>query len=159
MHGRKAGYSKLAGIRSREAGVHIALSIETSAHRDHVRMNIQDVSHNLCRRGFMSLSLWTRTYCDHNFAINIELAIRALRIPGKWRMWIDDLRLPEIIRARVQGGADPNSDQAAFFLRIFPLFLPLIPTDQLLRHPHHLRVIARVIHAAIGCCVREFFWQ
>src|SRR5207245_10959569 len=93
---------KLAGMGSRKPGVHIALGVEPGAYRDQIWRNVQYVCDDLGRGCLMSLALRTRAYRDDNLAVDIKLAVGALRIAGERRIGIDDLRLSEIVGARVE---------------------------------------------------------
>ncbi len=131
----KTGYSELAGVGAGHSGVHVALGIEAGANRDQVGMNIENVGDDLRRGGFVSLALRAGTDGDDDFAVDIELAVGALRVAGKRRVGIDDLRLAEIVGAGVERGADADSDQTALLARVGLLFLPVVPADQFLSRP------------------------
>src|SRR5262249_48666432 len=79
-----------------------------------------------------------------------------LRVAGKGRVWIDDLRLAEIVRAGVECRADADADPAAFGACRGPLFLPVLPADFFLCDLQHLRIVAGVVDAAIRRRVRKF---
>src|SRR5260370_32601164 len=117
-------------------------------------MNVEYIGDNLSSGGFVPLALRTRTDSDHHFAVDIEFAVCTLRVAGERRVGIDDLRLAEIIGSGIEGGADTNSQHAAFLARFGLLLLPVIPADQLLSNLEHLRIIAGVVHAAVGRGVR-----
>src|ERR1035441_9045806 len=110
---RQTRNRKLAGVRTRHPGVHVALGIEACAHGDQVGMNIEHVGYDLRRGGFVSLALRTRTDGHYHFTVDIELAVRALRVAGERRVRVDDLRLAEIVGSRIERGADANADHAA----------------------------------------------
>src|SRR5207244_4626483 len=93
---------KLARVSTRESSVHIALGIEAGSNSHQVRMDVQHIGDHLCRSGFMSLTLRARTNCNHDFAVNIQLAVRSLRVTGVWQARIHNLRLAEIIGTRVE---------------------------------------------------------
>ena len=150
-------HRELAGVGSGESGVHVALGVEAGAHRDHVGMNVQHVGDDLGGGGFVSLALRAGADCDHDFAVDIELAVRALRIAGERRTGIDDLRLAEIVGAGIERGADADSDQAAFFARCGLLLLPVVPADLLFRQLEHLGIVSRVVDASVGSGVGKFF--
>src|SRR5208337_2082479 len=104
---------------------------EAGAHGDQVGMNVEHIGDDLRRGSLVSLALRTRPDRHNYFAVDIELAVCALRVTGKRRVGIDDLRLPKIIRSRIKRGADADSNHAAvlFFARLGLLFLPAIPID------------------------------
>src|SRR5437868_14305222 len=95
--------------------MHVALSVEAGAHRDQIGMNTQHVGDDLRRSGFMSLALRTRTNCDNDLSVNVELAVRTLRVTRKRGIGIDDLRLSEIVGAGIERRSNPDTDQATFF--------------------------------------------
>src|ERR1035441_4682580 len=157
---RQTRNRKLAGVRTRHPGVHVALGIEACAHGDQVGMNIEHVGYDLRRGGFVSLALRTRTDGHYHFTVDIELAVRALRVAGERRVRVDDLRLAEIVGSRIERGADANADHAAvfFFAHLdLLLLLPVVPTDQPFRDFEHLGIVAGVVHAAVGRGVGELF--
>ena len=77
--------SELAGICSGESGVHVALGVEAGAHGDQVRMDVKHIGDDLRRGGLVPLTLRTGTDGDDDFAIDVELAVGALRVSGKRR--------------------------------------------------------------------------
>src|SRR5256885_8918484 len=105
----------------------------------------------------MSLSLRTGTNRDHNFTVDIQFAVGALRIAGERRTGIYDLRLSKIVGARIKRRTYANANQPAFLSRISLLLLPLVPTDELLGNLEHPRIVPRVVNAAIRRGVRKFF--
>src|SRR5208282_2808813 len=159
MNRRQTGYRKLAGVGSGETSVDVTLRVEAGTHCDQVGMNVEHVRDDLRRGGFMSLALRTRTDGHHHFAVDVELAICALRVAGKRRVRIDDLRLAEVVGSGIECGANANADHAPviFFARLGLLLLPIVPADQVFRNFEHLRIIAEVVHAAVGGGVGELF--
>ena len=139
---RQTGHRKLAGVGSGKSRVYIALGVEVSAHRDQIRMNVQHIRYDLRRGGFVSLTLRTGADRNHDLSVDIKFAVCALRIAGIWQEGIHDLRLSEIVGAGIEGGPNPDSDQASFRTRRGLLLLPLIPADQDFRHLQHLRIVA-----------------
>ncbi len=77
----------------------VALGVKADTHVDQVRTDIQNVGNHLRHRCLMTLTLWDRADGYDDFAINVELGAGGLRVAGKRRLRIDDLRLPEIIGA------------------------------------------------------------
>src|SRR5215471_18987649 len=104
-------------------------------------MDVQHIGNDLCRSRLVSLSLRTRTHGNDHLAVDVELAICTLRIPGERCAGIDDLRLSEVVRARIERSADADAEQAPLLARLCLLLLPLIPANQLLRDCEHLRVV------------------
>src|SRR5208337_723999 len=96
-------------------------------------MNVEYVGDDLRGGGFVSLALRTRTDGNNHFAVDIEFAVRALRVTGERRVGVDDLRLAEVVRSGIERGADANPEHAAFSARLGLLLLPVVPTDQVLR--------------------------
>ena len=62
--------------------MHIALGVETGANGDQVGMNVQDIGDDLGGGGFVSLTLRAGANRNDDFAVDIELAVCALRIAG-----------------------------------------------------------------------------
>ena len=81
MHGGQAGNRKLTGVRARCPRVHVAFGVETGTHSNHVRVNVEHVGDDLRGGRFVALALRAGTDSNDNFAIDIQLAVRALRIP------------------------------------------------------------------------------
>src|SRR6266404_5754552 len=139
--------------------MHVALSIEASTHGDQVGMNVEYVGDNLRRGGFVSLALRTRTDGHNHLAVNIEFAVCALGVAGERRVGVDNLRLAEVVRSGIERSTDANPNHAAvfFFAGLGLLLLPAVPTDEILRNFEHLRIVAGVVHAAVGRGVRKLF--
>ena len=68
------------------------------------------------------------------------------------------MRLSKIVRARVQRGANADSDQAAFFARCGLFLFPFVPANFRFGHLQHLGIVSRVVHATVRSGVGEFFW-
>src|SRR6266481_1628434 len=156
---RQTGDRELTGVGSGEAGVDVALRVEPGTHGDHVGMNVEYVGDDLRRSGFVPLALRTRTDGHNHFAVNIEFAVCALRVAGERRVGVNDLRLAEVVGSGIECGADANADHAAvlFFTRLTLLLPPIVPADKVLRDFEHLRIVAGVVHAAVGRGVRKLF--
>src|ERR1035437_1516459 len=105
----------------------------------------------------MSLALRAGAHGNNDFAINIQFAVRTLGVTGEGRVGVDDLRLSEIVGSGIERGADANPEDAAFSARLDLLLLPVVPTDQVFRNFQHLRIVAGIVHAAVGCGVRKLF--
>ena len=157
MNRRQAGNRKLAGIGSGKSGVDIALGIEAGAHCDQIWRNVQYICYDLSCRCLMSLALWTGTNRDHNFAVDIQFAVGALRIAGERRSGIYDLRLSKIISARIESRTNANANQPALLLSFSLLFLPRVPANELLGKLEHSGIVSRVVNAAIRRGVGKFF--
>src|SRR5215467_10240356 len=97
----------------------------------------------------MSLSLRTRTDGNYNFAVDVELTIRALGVAGERRSGIHNARLAEIVGSRVEGGTDPNANEPAFRSHGCRFLLPLIPPETLLCSLQHFGVVAAVVDATV----------
>ncbi len=119
--------------------MNVALGVEADAHVHQVRRDVQDVGYDLRDRGLVSLALRHGTNGDDHFAVDVELGIGRLRVAGERRLRVDDLRLPEVIGAGIERGADADSQPASLGLRLCSLGLPLFPADQLLRYLQHAR--------------------
>src|SRR6266702_2310546 len=105
-------------------------------------MDVQYVCHNLRGSSLVPLSLRTRPDGDDHFAIDVQLAVSALRIAGKGRVRIDDLRLAEIVGSGIQRRADTNADETSVLPRRRLLPLPVVPANAILGHLQHLRIVA-----------------
>ena len=81
-----------------------------------------------------------------------------MRIAGERRIGIDDLRLSEIVGARVERCTNANANQPALLSGFGLLFLPLVPTNELLAKVEHPWVVPRVVHATIRRGVGKFLW-
>src|SRR5690349_21407515 len=156
MNRRQTGNRELARIGPRVAGVNVLLGVKSGLYFDEVGRNSQHVRHNLSRSRLMSLALRHRPQAHYDLAVNIQLRVSGLGLPGKWCKIIDDLRLAKIIRSRVERGTDTNPDPAPFLARGTLLLLPIVPPDQFLRERKHARVIARIIDTAVRCRVWHF---
>src|SRR5208283_5669539 len=106
-------------------------------------------------RRLVALPLRHRTDSDDNFAIDVELGVGRLRVAGKRRLRVDDLRLPKIVGAGIESGSDADAEPAAFRLRPCALGLPSVPADQLLRELQHAGIISRIVDASVRRGVRK----
>src|SRR5271157_4250879 len=105
----------------------------------------------------MSLALRAGADGNDDFAINIQFAVRALRITGKRGIGVHDLGLPEVVGSGIERGADADANHAALFARLGLFLLPVVPANQAFRDFEHLGIVARVVHAAVGRGVGELF--
>ena len=64
--------------------------------------------------------------------------------------------MAEVVGARVERRPDADSKQAAFLSCSGLLLFPFVPADQVFRDLQHLRIIPRVVNAAIGRGVGKF---
>src|SRR5215469_6768431 len=110
--------------------MHVALRVEAYAHVYQLRPDIQDVGDDLRDRRFVTLTLWDRAHGNDDFAVDVEFRARRLRVAGERRLWIHDLRLAEVVSAGIKRGADADAEPAAFFLRLRPFGLPLVPANE-----------------------------
>src|SRR5439155_19932712 len=111
---------------------------ETGANRNQIWRNVQYICYHLSRRCLMSLSLRTGTNRDYNLAVDIQLAVGALRIARKRRTGIYDLRLSKIVGPRIKRRAYTKANQPALLSGIRLLLLPRVPTHELLGKLEHL---------------------
>src|SRR5205814_4378118 len=126
------GDGKLAGVGSGESGMHIQFGIESGADGDHVGMNVENIRDNLRGCGLVSLPLRAGTDRDDDFAVNIELAVRALRIAGERSVGVDDLRASEVVGAGINRIADATTDESACCSSGGLLVSPAVPSDRAL---------------------------
>ena len=122
---------------------------------DHVDVAVEDVRDDLRRRRLVALALRRRAERDDDLAEDVELDRRDLVVAGELEVGVDQLRLAEVVRARVERGADPEAEQLAAGGRLCPPLLDARRTDEVERHLHRPRVVARVVDAAVRRLVRH----
>src|SRR6266851_841053 len=108
-------------------------------------MDVQNVRHNLRGSSLVTLSLRTRPDGDDHFAIDVQLAVSALRIAGKGRVRIDDLRLAEIVGPGIQCRADTNADETSVLPRRNSLTLPDVRPNEILGNRNNPRIVAGIV--------------
>src|ERR1700723_3381163 len=106
----------------------------------------------------MPLPLRHRAQAYNHFTINIQLRQRSFRLSRKWRIRIDNLRLAEIIRARIKRRTNPNPEISAFLASFSSLLHPLVPIDQFFSNIQHARIITRIVNASIRRGVRKLLF-
>src|SRR5260370_23628223 len=111
--------------------MHVALGVESCSHCNQVRVDIEHISNHLRGGCFVTLALGARTNSDDNLAIDIQLAVCALRVSGKRRIGIHDLRLAKIVGSRIERGADSDSYPAPLGSRLNLSFFPILPVNLL----------------------------
>src|ERR1700737_237798 len=97
MYSRKPRHRKLAGVGPGKSCMHVAFGVGAGSYRDAIGMNLQHISDNLRGGRLVSLALRAGADRDHDLAVDIQLTVGALRIAGKWRAGIYDLRLAKIV--------------------------------------------------------------
>ena len=138
-----------------EAGVRVPVAVVPGAHVHHVDVAVEDVRHDLRRRRLVALALRRRAERDDDLAEDVELDGRDLVVAGELEVGVDQLRLPEVVRARVERGADPEPEQLAARGGLGPPLLDPVGADELERHVQRPRVVARVVDAAVRRLVRH----
>src|SRR5260370_34052552 len=111
----------------------VALGVESCSHCNQVRVDVEHIGNHLRGGCFVTLPLWTRTHRDDDLAIDIQLAVCALRVSRKRRIGIHDLRLAKIVRTRIERGADADSYPAPLASRLRLAFFPILPVHLPLR--------------------------
>src|SRR5260370_12559514 len=89
--------------------MHVALGVESCSHCNQVRVDIEHIGNHLRGGCFVTLALGARTNSDDNLAIDIQLAVCALRASGTRRIGIHDLRLAKIVASRIERARDSHS--------------------------------------------------
>src|SRR6185437_3653989 len=104
---------------------------------------------------FVSLALRDGPERDDDLTEDVELRRRDLVVPGELKVRVQDHRLPEVVRSRIERGADPDSEDLPPRLGIPALLLERVVADQLERDIDTARVVARVVDAAVRRLVGE----
>jgi hypothetical protein len=104
----EAGNRELARIRPGEAGVGVPVSVVARAHGDIVGRDSESIGDDLRCGRLVALSLRNRAERDDDLAEDVELDRRHLVVAGELQVRIQELRLPEVVRARVERRGDPN---------------------------------------------------
>ena len=84
-----------------------------------------------------------------------SLTVATSLLPRELELRVDHPRLAEVVRAGVERRADADTEQAAARLRLRAALLDRAPADQVGRDVEHLRVVARVVDAAVRGLVRH----
>src|SRR5438132_3870618 len=67
--------------------------------------------------------------------------------------------MAEIVCTLVARVSDSKNDHSAFCGSFLLFFIPSVPPHHFLRNLEHLRVISRIVNAAVWCRVRELLGQ
>ncbi len=118
---------------------------------------LEDVGDDLSGRRLVALTLRGRAQRDDDLAEDVELDRRNLVVPRELQLGIDHARLAKVVRARVESRADADPEQLAARLCVRPARLDARVVDQVERDVEHLRIVARVVDAAIRRLVRHLF--
>ena len=127
----------------------VPVAVVARAHVHLVDRAADDVGDDLGGRRLVALTLRRRAERDDDLAEDVELHRRHLVVPGELQLGVDQLRLAEVVRARVERRADPEAEQLPARRGLLaPLLEPVVP-DQLEREVERPRVVARVVDAAV----------
>ena len=116
---------------------------------DVVGADAEDVGGHLRRDRLVPLALRDRTERQNDLAEDVELDRRHLVVPRELQVGIEQLRLPEVVRARIERRADPQAEQLAARLGLAPALLDPVVADQVERDVQAARVVAGVVNAAV----------
>jgi hypothetical protein len=83
------------------------------AHVDVVDRAVEDVGHDLRRGRLVPLPLRRRAERDDDLAEDVELDRRDLVVARELELGVDEARLAEVVRTRVERRADPDAEQLA----------------------------------------------
>ena len=153
--GRQAGDGELARVGAREAGVRVPVAVVPGAHVDHLDRAVEDRGDDLRGRRLVALTLRRRAERDDDLAEDVELADRDLVVARELQVLVEDLRLAEVVRARVERRADPEAQQLAARGGVGAAFLEAVVADQIERQVERARVVAGVVDAAVRRLVRH----
>ena len=98
----------------------------------------------------MALALRCRPERDDDLAEDVELDRRDLVVARELQLRVEDRRLAEVVRARVERRADADAEQLPAGLGVAPPLLDPLVADQLERLVEAGRVVAGVVDAAVG---------
>src|SRR5207344_3501201 len=125
------GDGELARVGSGEAGVRVPVRVVARADVDVVDRAAEDVGDDLRGRRLVALTLRRRAERDDDLAEDVELHGRDLVVARELELRVDQPRLAEVVRARVERRADPEAEQLPAAFRVGALLLDLAVADQL----------------------------
>src|SRR5581483_11047184 len=104
---------ELARVRAGEARVRVPVRVVPGADVNRVEVAVEDVGDDLGSGRLVSLPLRRRPEGDDDLAEDVELHRRDLVVAGELQLRVDETRLAEVVRAGVEGGADPDAEHLA----------------------------------------------
>ena len=116
---------------------------------DRVGVDAEDVGDDLRGDRLVPLPLRRRPERDDDLAEDVELHRRHLVVARELQLRVDQARLAEVVRARVERRADPDPEQPAGGLRLGAAGGEPLLAEQAERQVEHRRVVARVVDAAV----------
>src|SRR5207302_10534223 len=135
--------------RAREAGVRVPVAVVTGAPVDVGDGAVEDLGDDLRGGRLVALALRRRSERDDDLAEDVELDRRDLVVAGELQLGVDEPRLPEVVRARVERRADADAEPLAARLRVAASLVHRAPADEAERDVEHLRIVAGVVDAAV----------
>ena len=102
---------ELAGVRAGEAGVRVPVAVVAGADVDGVGRDAEDVGDELRGGRLVPLALRDRTERDDDLAEDVELDRGHLVVARELELGVEQRRLAEVVRARVERGADADADE------------------------------------------------
>jgi hypothetical protein len=103
----------------------------------------------------VALALRHRPQGDHDLAEDVELDRRRLVVARELQLRIEQLRLAEVVRARVERRADPDAEQLPARGRLLLARLDPVVADQVEGDVEAARVVAGVVDATVRRLVRH----
>ena len=120
----------------------VPVAVVPGADVDVVGRAPEDVGDHLRRRRLMALPLRHGAERDDDLAEDVELDRRDLVVAGELQLGIQDHRLSEVVRARVERRADPDAEQLPARLGVAAFLVKRVVADQLERDVEAARVVA-----------------
>ena len=114
-----------------------------------VGRDVEDVRDDLRCSRLVALALRRRPDGDDDLAEDVELDRRDLVVPRELELRVDERRLAEVVRPRVEGRADADAEQLAARLGVLALLVDRVVVDELQRLVETARVVAGVVDAAV----------
>ena len=115
----------------------------------------EDVGDHLSGRRLVALALRHRAEGDDDLAEDVELDGCRLVVPRELEIRVQERRLAEVVRPRVERRADPEAEELPARSRLLAPLLDRAVVDQLEHHVERGRVVARVVEAAVRRLVRH----
>ena len=133
----------------------VPVAVVTGADVDDVDVAAEDVRDDLRRGRLVPLALRGRPERDDDLAEDVELDRRDLVVPRELEVGVEELRLAEVVRPRVERRADPDAEQLPARRGLRAPLLDRVVADQLERHVERPRVVTRVVDTAVRRLVRH----
>ena len=115
----------------------------------------EDVGHDLRRRRLVPLSLRDGAERDDDLAEDVELDRGGFVVARELEVRVQQGRLPEVVRPRVERGADAEAEELAPRFRVLAPFLDRPVVDQVERDIERRCIVAGVVDAP----VRRLVWH